>query len=102
MKRDNRRRKRRRLIEGLLGPGFYQKKKLTKLQILRRQIIVGGILWIIATPLLSILFDHAPLSIIADVFTFGGWLILMLLNLRYFYLFAFKKDEAEASDDKNK
>jgi hypothetical protein len=101
MKRDDRRRKRRRLIKGLLGPQFYQKKKRTRLQIFRRQIIVGGVLWIIATPLLANLFEHTPLSIIADVFTFGGWLILMMLNLRYFYLFAFKKDEAEVSDDKN-
>jgi hypothetical protein len=91
MNKDDRRRKRKRLIKGLLGPNFYQQKKPTKLQIFRRQIIIGGILWIIITPLLSILFDHAPLSIIADVFIFGGWLILMLLNLRYFYRFAFKK-----------
>jgi hypothetical protein len=103
MSEDDKRRGRRRLIKGILGPSFYQPKKPkppTKLRILGRRIMVGAALWMLLAPLLTILFENSPLSIIAYWFAVGGWLILMLFHLQHLYYFAFKKDEAETSDEK--
>jgi hypothetical protein len=100
MDEDDRRRKRRRLIRGLLGPRFYQPKKPpTKLQVLRRQIFVGAFLWMGGLWLLGFVFHRPSLSAITSVFAVGGWLILMGLNLRYFYYFAFKKEDSEAEEE---
>ena len=90
------RRKRRRLIKGLLGPRFYQPRQPpTKLQILGRQALIGGVLWMVGVLLLGSLFEHSPLSIIAGVFAAGGWFALLWLNVRYFYYFVYKKDDAD-------
>ena len=90
------RRKRRRLIKGLLGPRFYHPRQpLTKLQILGRQALVGGILWTAGVALLGSIFGHSPLSIVAGVFAVGGWFALLWLNVRYFYYFVYRNDDAD-------
>ncbi len=83
-------------MKGLLGPRFYQPRQPpTKLQILRRQFFVGGILWMAGVMLLGTLFEHSPLSIIASVFAIGGWFALLWLNVRYFYYFVYRDDDAD-------
>jgi hypothetical protein len=49
--------------------------------------------------LLGAIFDGSSLSVITHVFALGGWLILMGLNVRYFYYFAFKKEDGEAEKE---
>ena len=78
-------------MRGLLGPQFYQPP--TKLQILRRRIFVGSVLWVGGVILLSELFEHTPFAIIAVVFTAGGFLAIMWLGVRHFYRFVFRDDE---------
>lgn len=80
-------------MKGLLGPQFYQPP--TKLQVLRRQFFVGGMLWMGGVMLLGALFEGSPLSVIASVFAIGGWLALLWLNVRYFYRFVFRDDEVD-------
>lgn len=83
-------------MKGLLGPQFYQPRQPpTKLQVLRRQFFVGGMLWIAGVMLLGTLFEGSPLSIIASVFAIGGWFALMWLNVRYFYRFVFRDDQVD-------
>ena len=83
-------------MKGLLGPRFYQPRRPpTKLQILRRQVFVGGILWMAGVMLLGSLFENSPLSIIASVFAIGGWFALLWLNVRYFYYFVYRNDDAD-------
>jgi hypothetical protein len=96
MSERDRRRKRRRLIKGLVGPRFYQQRRPpTRLQILGRQALVGGILWTLGVVLLGSIFEHSPLSIIAGVFAAGGWFALLWLNVRYFYYFVYRNDDAD-------
>lgn len=83
-------------MKGLLGPRFYQPRQPpTKLQILGRQALVGGVLWTLGVALLSTLFEHSPLSIIAGVFAVGGWFALLWLNVRYFYYFVYRNDDPD-------
>ena len=83
-------------MKGLLGPRFYQPRPApTKLQILRRQAFVGAILWMAGVMLLGFIFDHSSLSIIVGVFAVGGWFALLWLNVRYFYYFVYRKDDAD-------
>ena len=87
------RRKRRRLIKGILGPRFYQPRQpRTKLQILGRQALLGAVLWTLGVALLGSIFGRSPLSIIAGVFAAGGWFALLWLNVRYFYYFVYRHD----------
>ena len=87
------RRKRRRLLKGILGPRFYQQRQpRTKLQILGRQALLGAALWTLGVALLGAVFGHSPLSIIAGVFAVGGWFALLWLNVRYFYYFVYRND----------
>ena len=95
MSERDRRRKRRRFIKGLVGPRFYQRRSPTRLQILGRQALVGGILWTLGVTLLGSIFEHSPLSIIAGVFAVGGWFALLWLNVRYFYYFVYRNDDAD-------
>ena len=96
MSERDRRRKRRRLIKGLVGPRFYQPRQPpTRLQILGRQAFVGTLLWIVGVMLLGWLFEHSAFSIIAGVFAAGGWFALLWLNVRYFYYFVYRNDDAD-------
>lgn len=54
---------------------------------------MGGLL------LLGFILNRQHLSVITYVFALGGWLILMGLNVRYFYYFAFKKEDGEAEKE---
>ena len=83
-------------MKGLLGPRFSQPRQpLTKLQIFRRQVFIGGLLWMAGVMLLGALFEHSSFSIIAGVFAVGGWFVLLWLNVRYFYYFVYRKDDAD-------
>ena len=83
-------------MRGLLGPRFYQPRQpRTKLQILGRQAAVGGILWTLGVLLLGSIFGQSPLSIIAGVFAVGGWFVLLWLNVRYFFYFVYRNDDAD-------
>lgn len=96
MSERDRRRKRRRLLKGLLGANFYQSRKPpTKLQILGRQALIAVALWTVGVALLGSLFGHTPLSIIAGVFAVGGWFALLWLNVRYFYYFVYRNDDGD-------
>ncbi len=96
MSERDRRRKRRRLIKGILGPRFSQPRQPpTKLQILGRQALLGGVLWTMGVALLGSIFGHSPLSIIAGVFAVGGWFALLWLNVRYFYYFVYRNDDRD-------
>jgi hypothetical protein len=87
------RRKRRRLIKGILGPRFYQRRQpRTNLQILGRQALLGTASWTLGVALLGSIFGHSPLSIVAGVFAVGGWFALLWLNVRYFYYFVYRRD----------
>ena len=78
------------------GRRFYQTRRApTRLQILGRQALVGGILWTIGVALLGSIFGQSPLSIIAGVFAVGGWFVLLWLNVRYFYYFVYRNDDAD-------
>ncbi|HEY0376812.1 MAG TPA: hypothetical protein VGC87_07635 [Pyrinomonadaceae bacterium] len=93
MEERNRRRKRRRLLKGILGPRLSQQRQpRTKLQILGRQAFLGSVLWTLGVALLGSVFGHSPLSIIAGVFAVGGWFALLWLNVRYFYYFVYRND----------
>ena len=96
MSESDRRRKRRRLMKGLLGPRYYQPRQPpTRLQILGRQALVGALLWTVGVALLGSIFGHSSLSIIAGVFAAGGWFALLWLNVRYFYYFVYRDDDAD-------
>jgi hypothetical protein len=83
-------------MKGLLGPTFYQPRQPpTKLQVLRRQAFIGGLLWMAGVMLLAALLEDSPLAIIASVFAIGGWFVLMWLSVRYFYYFALKRDDTD-------
>ena len=82
-------------MKGLLGPRFYQPRRPTRLQVLGRQFLIGTILWTVGVLLLGSLFGHSSLSIVAGVFAAGGWFALLWLNVRYFYYFVYRNDDAD-------
>jgi hypothetical protein len=83
-------------MKGLLGPRFYQPRPApTSLQVLRRQAFGGAILWVAGVMLLGSVFERSSLSIIAGVFAAGGWFALLWLNVRYFYYFVYRNDDAD-------
>ncbi|HYG81645.1 MAG TPA: hypothetical protein VD861_14715 [Pyrinomonadaceae bacterium] len=82
-------------MKGLVGPRFYQRQPPTKLQILGRQALLGGLLWTLGVALLGSVFGRSPLSIVAGVFAVGGWFALLWLNVRYFYYFVYRNDDRD-------
>jgi uncharacterized membrane protein len=102
MSEDGGRRKRRRLLRGLLGPRFYRPRKPpTRIKVLRRQLFVFGISFIVALLVFGPILDSTRWAAVTSVVAVGGWLILMGLNLRYLYRFAFRKDKRELEEEEN-